>query len=353
LAEGIDGSVEDFANEMNATAASLGMKESHFVNPNGLHDPNHYSSARDLAIVAQALYRDFPEDAGYFDIGALKLGNMIIPTHNGLMGRYPGIDGMKTGFTCPAGFNIVASATQGDRQIIAVVLGYPRAKLREMRTAALLDAGFHSRGTGLMLTALPPSPVTKPPNMHDEICGRHPVTAEEEDFPIEVAEPGAANAGLGDDETPAHFFAQNTTKTVPASQLFERRPVFEPIPVFLGPVAGWTGPVLQARATPEAPEGATVPATAAAYAPTKASGRNRQNISVGASAARAIAEKAHVEAARTKAKSKTTSVQTVTSHAGDASKGHASHGRHVSVASTPATAHGTAAGNAPPSTHVQ
>jgi D-alanyl-D-alanine carboxypeptidase len=273
LAEGIDGSVEDFAVEMNATAASLGMKESHFVNPNGLHDPNHYSSARDLAIVARALYRDFPEDAGYFDIGALKLGDQIIPTHNGLMGRYPGIEGMKTGFTCPAGFNIVASAMQGDRQVIAVVLGYPTAKTRELRAASLLNDGFQSRGTGTMLTALPASRVAAPPNMRDQVCGRHRETVAEEDFPIEVAEPGTSqNRAPTEDDVSGHSLAQTATKTISFSQLLSsRRPVFEPLPVFLGPKPGWSGPVLQARATPEAPQDGTVPASAAAYAPTKAS----------------------------------------------------------------------------------
>ncbi|MDB5651662.1 MAG: D-alanyl-D-alanine carboxypeptidase, partial [Hyphomicrobiales bacterium] len=100
IAEGVDGSVEDFAVEMNSTAAQLGMTQSHFVNPNGLFDPNHVSSARDMAILARALYMDFPQQAGLYGIGALKLGERIIPTHNGIIGRYPGADGMKTGFVC-------------------------------------------------------------------------------------------------------------------------------------------------------------------------------------------------------------------------------------------------------------
>ena len=321
LAEGIDGSVENFAAEMNATAASLGMRESHFVNPNGLHDAGHYSSARDLAIVAMALLRDFPEHADLFDIGALKLGNQVIPTHNGLMGRYPGVDGMKTGFTCPAGFNVVASATQGDRKIIAVVLGYPNAKSRTLRAAALLDAGFHSRGTGVQAAALPRSPITAPPNMREAVCGRHREVVAEDDFPIEVAVPGAA--GNEDNDSPAHFFARPATMTVPASRLlFARRPVFEPMPVFLGPVAGWNGPVMQARATPQTPPGAGVPTTATAYAPIRPAairvnapvagtpkalplklltgGTVGAPTSVGESADRAIAEKADAEALHAK-----------------------------------------------------
>src|ERR1700731_208181 len=110
IAEGVSGSVEAFAEDMNSTARDLGLTQSHFVNPNGLPDPEHVSSARDLAILARALYLTFPEQANLFNIGAMRLGGQIIPNHNNLLGRYPGADGMKTGFTCAAGFNLVASA---------------------------------------------------------------------------------------------------------------------------------------------------------------------------------------------------------------------------------------------------
>ncbi len=146
IAEGIDGSVPAFADEMNATAARLGLHESHFVNPNGLHNPGHYSSARDMAIIARALLRDFPDNAGLFDIGALQLGNQIIRNHNGLLGRYPGADGMKTGFTCPAGFNVVATANHWGKRLIVVVLGSPSAKLRTQEAADLFDRGFAMSG---------------------------------------------------------------------------------------------------------------------------------------------------------------------------------------------------------------
>ena len=148
IAESIDGSVEAFADEMNATAAKLGMRESHFVNPNGLHDPAHVSSARDMAIVARALLRDFPEQRDLYGIGALQLGDEIIANHNGLLGRYPGADGMKTGFTCPAGFNVVATATHGGRRLIVVVLGAPSPLERTMEAARLFDAGFAKWGGG-------------------------------------------------------------------------------------------------------------------------------------------------------------------------------------------------------------
>ncbi len=126
IAEGIAGSVEAFAEDMNATAAQLGMQQSHFVNPNGLHNPEHVSSARDLAVAGAGDLCQFSAiSADLFGIGALRLGDEIIPTHNNLLGRYPGADGMKTGFTCAAGFNLVASAERGDHHYIAVVLGAP------------------------------------------------------------------------------------------------------------------------------------------------------------------------------------------------------------------------------------
>ena len=191
IAESIDGSVEAFADEMNATALKLGMRESHFVNPNGLHDPAHVSSARDMAIVARALLRDFPEQRDLYGIGALQLGDEIIANHNGLLGRYPGADGMKTGFTCPAGFNVVATATHGGRRLIVVVLGAPSPLERTMEAARLFDAGFAKWGGGEgPPESLPDSAVRSAPDMRGEICSRRnraAVLAAEEE-----------NAGAGD-----------------------------------------------------------------------------------------------------------------------------------------------------------
>src|SRR6202042_3259519 len=108
--------------------------------------PDHVSSARDMAIVARALLREFPDHADLFSIGAIQLGRQYIPNHNGLLGRYPGADGMKTGFTCPAGFNVVASANHNGRRLIVVVLGAPSARTRNQEAADLFDRGFASGG---------------------------------------------------------------------------------------------------------------------------------------------------------------------------------------------------------------
>lgn len=252
IAEGIGGSVESFAEQMNRTAASLGMHQSHFVNPNGLNDPAHYSSAKDLAIVAQALYRDFPEHEDLYGIGALRLGSLIIPTHNGLMGRYPGIEGMKTGFTCPAGFNVVASATRGGRRLITVVLGYPSAKSRTLKAASLLDMGFASRGRGITVAALP-DVGGQPPNMRGEICTAHRQEPAEDDFAVPVAASPQAFSG---DESTAAFFATDghpgtaaaaTSSVAAIQEQMATRPYFEPVPVYIGRAPGYNGPAVMAH----------------------------------------------------------------------------------------------------------
>src|SRR5208283_4620066 len=198
VAEGVSGSVEAFADEMNAAAARLGLHESRFVNPNGLHDPGHVSSARDMAMIARALLREFPDHADLFSIGAMQLGRQIIPNHNGLLGRYPGADGMKTGFTCPAGFNVVASANHNGRHLIVVVLGSPSARLRNQEAADLFDRGFAMGGGSGSLESLTSSGAGAP-NMRADVCLRRNAAAIAAAEDEGLAEPiqAAASAGRG------------------------------------------------------------------------------------------------------------------------------------------------------------
>jgi len=278
VAESISGSVESFADEMNAAALRLGLKESHFVNPNGLHDPNHYSSARDMAMIGRALFKEFPEHADLFDIGAIQLGNQIIANHNGLLGRYPGADGMKTGFTCAAGFNVVASATHNGRRLIVVVMGSPSPRERNLEASALFDRGFAMSQGGDALESLAASSVTAPPDMHDAICSRRNRAAvlaayaeEERIFAAATpTAPSAAPVGRGaaaPNAVAAPAAVSGPTAVAVASPamasamaLMNERVRFDPIPVFVGPKPGWTGPVLAARAAPS-----DVPSDASAY----------------------------------------------------------------------------------------
>ena len=271
IAEGVSGSVEAFADEMNATAARLGMPESHWTNPNGLPDARHYSSARDLAVLARSLLQRFPEHADLYDIGAMRLGRRIYPTHNGLLGRYPGADGMKTGFTCAAGFNVVATATRGGKRLIAVVLGAPTATARTIKAATLFNRGFAGRtNAGGSLTSLA-SIGGEPPDMHDGVCrNRAKATAqymaEIEDTAIPLTTDYTLAAGSQPERSFLTFGASVAQPVVaPAAIAALPRPVFTPINVFVGPVEGWTGPVAHADNYSGPPA-----TTATAYAPQKA-----------------------------------------------------------------------------------
>jgi len=179
LAEGVSGSIEAFAVEMNAAARRLGMVQSSFVNPNGLPDDDQITSARDLAILARALIREFPEHDHYWHIPAIKFGKRTMSNYNSLIGRYPGADGMKTGFICSSGFNLVASATRGGKRMIAVVLGASSSQARAMKAAQLLERGFNSTsGINWLMPSLGSveslQPVNaEPPNLREDMCGAH------------------------------------------------------------------------------------------------------------------------------------------------------------------------------------
>jgi D-alanyl-D-alanine carboxypeptidase len=151
LAEGAAGSVELFADEMNAAAKRLGLTASHFMNPNGLFDPRHVTSARDMAVLAAVLVAEFPEYQKYFVQQYLEVGKKRLPNRNILIRTMPDADGMKTGFVCASGFNLVASATRNGRRLIAVVMGMKNSASRAAAAKAMLEQGF----------AMPPAPRTR------------------------------------------------------------------------------------------------------------------------------------------------------------------------------------------------
>ncbi|HEV7324868.1 MAG TPA: serine hydrolase [Bosea sp. (in: a-proteobacteria)] len=146
IAEGVGGNVETFVSMMNAEAQRLGMNDTHFVNPNGWHHPDQQSSARDLAVLAMALMSEFGRYSDYWNTGAVQLGKQVLNNTNGLVGRYYGISGMKTGFVCASGFNVVTTATRNGRTLIAVVLGANSGAERTVKAAQLLDDGFGKWG---------------------------------------------------------------------------------------------------------------------------------------------------------------------------------------------------------------
>ncbi len=156
VAETVGGSLENFMARMNADAANLGMSSSHFVNPHGLPGPGQYSTARDLALLAVALRREFPEYAGYFALEGIDTGKRVYPNYNLLIGRFDGADGMKTGYICASGFNQISSATRNGRTVVSVVLGADSLGARADMSADLLQKALVSAPQGPRLEAIAP-----------------------------------------------------------------------------------------------------------------------------------------------------------------------------------------------------
>ncbi|WP_019220998.1 D-alanyl-D-alanine carboxypeptidase family protein [Bartonella senegalensis] len=175
MSEAVAGSQEAFVQRMNAEAQRLGMFGTHFANASGLPDPNNYSTARDIALLAVQIRREFPQYSHYFSIPAIDFGNKrkIQSNSNNLIGRFDGIDGMKTGFICASGFNLVASATRNKRTIIAVILGSNNISEREKKAAKLLETGFSRQGSlHLTLATLEPygTKMTQASDMRQQTC---------------------------------------------------------------------------------------------------------------------------------------------------------------------------------------
>jgi D-alanyl-D-alanine carboxypeptidase len=142
LAENASGSVARFAKDMNAAAQAIGMTSSYFVNPNGLYDPRQIITARDLGLLARALLTEFPEYNHYYGAESVDIGRRRLFNRNILIRLMEEADGMKTGFVCDSGFNLVATAKRGERRLVAVVLGAKSGHARAILAKDMLEQGF-------------------------------------------------------------------------------------------------------------------------------------------------------------------------------------------------------------------
>jgi D-alanyl-D-alanine carboxypeptidase (penicillin-binding protein 5/6) len=147
LAELVSGTEEQFVKDMNAEAARLGLANTHFVNTTGLSDPQHYSTAADLAKLAGALIRDYPEFYPMYSEKEFRYNNITQANRNRLLWTDPYVDGMKTGHTEAAGWCLVASAKRGDRRVLTVVLGASSDSGRAAESQKLLNWGFQAFDT--------------------------------------------------------------------------------------------------------------------------------------------------------------------------------------------------------------
>jgi D-alanyl-D-alanine carboxypeptidase len=220
IGENVGGSEKAFAGRMNAEAQRLGMTGSHWVNPNGLHAPDQYTTAHDLALLVRAIRLEYPQYADYFSIDGIVMGKTTIKTFNTLMGKYPGADGMKTGFICPSGFNLIGTATRSGRTLAAIVLGEASPAERAEHAVELLSAGFEpappapaAAFAGAPAPAVQPQPVTlaglqpygdkreEAADMRDTVCRAKPKASEAKgEKPDE--EPSEADAKPGLAELP-------------------------------------------------------------------------------------------------------------------------------------------------------
>ena len=202
IGEALAGSEAAFAERMNATAAAMGMNNSHFVNMHGLTVQGHYSTAHDMTILGRHLIYDFPQYYNLFsrrvaDAGVAEVAN----TNHRFLDSYPGADGIKTGFTNAAGYNLVASAERGSVRIIATVFGGTSTANRNARVAELLDLGFSEARTNVAF---------RPP-------GEVPY--------VQTASAGPAPAPANDDAAPSEGSGAARTIRVTGQVLVSMRPV--------------------------------------------------------------------------------------------------------------------------------
>lgn len=242
LAEAVGGSKEAFVAEMNRQARLLGMRSTHWGNPNGLPDATQVTTARDLGILARALLNEFPEASGLWRLPAIQIGNDVINNHNHLLDRFPGADGMKTGFICSSGFNVVATATRGNRKLVAVVLGSRSARARAELAAELFTKGFEGGPAGNLFgrftapetldhMARGPEAGAPPRDMKPEICGKKRENTPDVDDVGETAQlPSSTREGSAVIRPGEAGWAP----VKPASHLTQRFDIGPPVRVWIG-----------------------------------------------------------------------------------------------------------------------
>jgi D-alanyl-D-alanine carboxypeptidase len=267
------------------------MSGTRFINPNGLPGAGQQTTARDMALLAYAMMREFPEHSLLWRMPAIRYGNRVMRNPNHLIGRYQGADGFKTGFTCASGFNVVATATRGGRKLIVVVLGATSARGRAETAAGLFERHFVSGGSGVGLSGIANDLTSGPPNIRDQACRRRgrggpvyieageeldnePVAAATDPGNLTYAQMMAASQQRQGRRggRQAGVFAAMPGAVV--SHLGPYRPTMDPVPVFIGGAgpAATPAPALAAASStavtlPASAPVATTPPVAAPPAP--------------------------------------------------------------------------------------
>jgi D-alanyl-D-alanine carboxypeptidase len=173
VAETVGGSEPQFVTQMNSTAAKLGLTNTHYVDANGLNEDGNVTSARDLAVLALYIRQLYPQYMPIFGTQAVTLGKANLKSNNNLLTHFAGTTGMKTGYICASGQNIVATAERNGHSLMAVVLGSATVRERGEMTAEMFLQGFSGSAAGsgktILQVANKPGPAT---DMRPLLCGK-------------------------------------------------------------------------------------------------------------------------------------------------------------------------------------
>ena len=261
IAEALGGTESHFAEMMTEKARQLGMKETNYHNASGLPDPLQITTASDLAILGRHLAYDFPQYFSYFSLPGFNYKGAWIPTHDNLIGRYDGADGIKTGYTGASGFNLVSSVTRGTTHLIAVVMGGRTAVRRDLEMVRLLDQTFAQISTNPTMVAsrtvpwqqvaqsAPPAAIagfSLPQVAPTQMAALSPVPQT-----VQSDDEDAAENVRAPDEHFSLIHAEGAVAAKPA--LAQPAPQSKPQPAVPPVAAKPAAPVLVAKASPPAP----------------------------------------------------------------------------------------------------
>ena len=270
VAEALGGTEDNFAWQMTTRAHQLGMTQTYFANASGLPDPNQITSARDMAILALALLHDYPHYYHYFGTERFYWGGSSLANHNRLLGSYPGVDGIKTGYTHAAGFNLVASAMRDGRRLIGVVMGASSSGTRSLLMTSMLDQAFS--GSDITVASLdepeiPPQPALAP-HWTAALAPVAPAAAAEF-VPVRTVRPARAEQTRSKRKEKPAVAARSTS----GKQLASRAPAkaaAKPVAAKAQPKGKGTGVVLaSAKSSAKAPATKAAPASRRATSASK------------------------------------------------------------------------------------
>ena len=287
IAEALGGTESHFAEMMNAKARELGMKETNYHNASGLPDPLQITTAMDLAVLARHLAYDFPQYFPYFGTSGFNYKGTYYPTHDNLIGRYPGADGIKTGYVGASGFNLTSSVVRNGVHLIGVVMGGRTAVRRDQEMMHLMDMEFAEISTNPTLVARNTVPweavasATPPPALAGFSLAPAAGTNNNAQFAALSGVPAALPAGIDEDAAEAHRAPDENASAIhpegPAAPAVAKPVVVAAAPpaapAIVKPVAVVAAaPATRPRARPSTPQqvAAAKPGPAVPAAPDKA-----------------------------------------------------------------------------------